>query len=248
MAVPTLTAGVLRVRARFVNWYLVEEAGRVAAVDAGLPPSWKDLHEALARLGRRPQDLVAVVLTHEHVDHLGFAERARRELGATVYIHDLDAGLARHRFRAHPSERTPLPYLWRPATLRAVGAMLAAGAILAKPVHGLRTYRDGDVLDEVPGRPRVVFTPGHTRGHSSLHLPNRDVLITGDALVTEDPYTGRRGPRIVARAATWDSGLALRSLDRIAETGARTLLPGHGEPWTGDPAEAVGLAREAGVA
>ena len=32
-----------------------------------------------------------------------------------------------------------------------------------------------------PGRPRVVFTPGHTYGHCALHLPDRDVLLTGDA-------------------------------------------------------------------
>ena len=45
-----------------------------------------------------------------------------------------------------------------------------------------------------------------------------------------DPYTGRRGPRIVARAATADAerNLAGRAL---AETGAR-VLTGHGEPWT----------------
>jgi glyoxylase-like metal-dependent hydrolase (beta-lactamase superfamily II) len=75
-----------------------------------------------------------------------------------------------------------------------------------------------------------------------------DVLFTGDALVTRDPYTGSTGPRLTALAATTDVAQARASLDRIAATGANTLLPGHGEPWTGGAEEAARLAREAGAA
>jgi glyoxylase-like metal-dependent hydrolase (beta-lactamase superfamily II) len=91
-----------------------------------------------------------------------------------------------------------------------------------------------------------VFSPGHTYGHCALHLPDRDVLLVGDALVTLDPYTGRTGPRIVAGAATADSDLALRSLDALAGTGARLVLPGHGEPWRDGAPRAAELARAAG--
>jgi glyoxylase-like metal-dependent hydrolase (beta-lactamase superfamily II) len=72
-------------------------------------------------------------------------------------------------------------------------------------------------------------------------------VISGDALVTLDPYTGHRGPQIVAGAATADSEQALRSLDRLAATGAGTVLPGHGEPWTAGVGTAVELARERGA-
>ena len=92
-----------------------------------------------------------------------------------------------------------------------------------------------------------MFTPGHTLGHVALHLPDRDVVITGDALVTHDPYTDTRGPRIVARGATADSERALASLERLSGTGVGTLLPGHGEPWTGGAERAVQEARQAGV-
>jgi glyoxylase-like metal-dependent hydrolase (beta-lactamase superfamily II) len=93
----------------------------------------------------------------------------------------------------------------------------------------------------------VIPSQGHTYGHVSLHLPDRDVLIAGDALVTLDPYTGRRGPRLVARAATADSSRALAALDALEATDARLVLPGHGEPYMG-VAGAVALAREAGSA
>jgi glyoxylase-like metal-dependent hydrolase (beta-lactamase superfamily II) len=109
----------------------------------------------------------------------------------------------------------------------------------------VKRYANGTL--PVPGTPRVVFTPGHTLGHCALHLPDRDVVIAGDAVVTLDPYTGRTGPRIVVRAATADSERNLESLDALAATGARTVLVGHGEPWTGGARAIVDQARAAGV-
>ena len=73
-------------------------------------------------------------------------------------------------------------------------------------------------------------------------------MIAGDAIVTLDPYTARTGPRLVARAATVDSDRNLRTLDALHDTAARTVLVGHGEPWTGGIESAVVLARQAGAA
>ncbi len=66
--------------------------------------------------------------------------------------------------------------------------------------------------------------------------------------MTLDPYTAKRGPRLVARAATADVGMNLASLDRIATTGAQIVLPGHGEPFRSGAVAAVRMAREAGAA
>ncbi|MDP8910913.1 MAG: MBL fold metallo-hydrolase, partial [Actinomycetota bacterium] len=67
-------------------------------------------------------------------------------------------------------------------------------------------------------------------------------------IVMLDPYTGRRGPRLVAGAATADPERALSSLDAIVETGVSTVLTGHGEPWRQGAAAAVEQARAAGIA
>ena len=102
-----------------------------------------------------------------------------------------------------------------------------------KGVEEVTEYGDGDVLP-VPGRPRAHRHARATRpGHTALHLPERETVITGDALVTLDPYTTLTGPRLVAKAALADSAQNLATLDRIGETGASHLLPGHGEPWHG---------------
>jgi glyoxylase-like metal-dependent hydrolase (beta-lactamase superfamily II) len=237
--------GVHRVEDAHTNWYLIEDGERLTVVDAGVPRSWQSFLAALHELGRETSDVAAVVLTHAHFDHLGFAERARVELEVPVYVHENDVPLTRHpRQYAHEKPRTyyvatqreALPYLFGFAVSR---------ALFPVPVRAVTRFENG--ILPVPGSPRVVFTPGHTLGHCALHLPDRDVVIAGDAVVTLDPYTGRTGPRIIARAATADSERNLRSLDALAATGAGTVLVGHGPPWTGGAQAIVDQARAAGV-
>lgn len=237
-------AGIHMITDSYVNWYLIEEGQSLTIVDAGMPTSWQLLHDAVGMLGRTVRDLKALVLTHAHFDHVGFAERARRELGLPVLCHKDEVSLTRHPLR-YKHERSRLMYMFRPASMPIIASFVRHGMFNVEPIRSVRTYRDGQVLD-VPGSPRVVFTPGHTVGHCSLHLPDRDTVIAGDAIVTLDPYTGRTGPHIVARAATANSQMALDSLDRLARTSAKVVLSGHGEPWTSGVGSAVEQARRAG--
>src|SRR4051812_43418559 len=239
--------GIHRVEDDNTNWYLVEEDGGVCVVDAGVPSSWDSLHEALDRIGRGPEDVAAVVLTHAHFDHVGFAERARRELEVPVYVHENDAPLTRHPWRYDFERNRELYFLTQVQALPIVATLLRHRAFWPSPVSRITRYHDGDTLP-VPGRPVVVATPGHTLGHCALHVPDRDTVLAGDAVVMLDPYTARRGPRLVARAATADSERNLASLDALAATGARVVLTGHGEPWTAGAEEIVRAARVAGAA
>jgi len=123
------------------------------------------------------------------------------------------------------AERARSHYLAsQPRVLPYVMGFARTRALFPPPLRSVRRYAHG-VLP-VPGSPRVVFTPGHTLGHCALHFPDRDVVIAGDAVVTLDPYTGRTGPRIIARAATADSERDLRSLDAVAAPAAGIVLVG----------------------
>jgi glyoxylase-like metal-dependent hydrolase (beta-lactamase superfamily II) len=237
--------GIHRVEDAYTNWYIVEDDAGLTIVDAGVPTSWDSFTDALASLGRRRDDVRALVLTHGHFDHIGFAERARRELGIPVHVHENDVPLTRHPLQ-YGHERARLHYFaTQVKALPIIASLLYNRAFWPQPIAAVERFANGSL--DVPGSPRVLFTPGHTLGHCALHFPERDAVIAGDALVTLDPYTGERGPRLVARAATADSERNLAALDAIAATGATTLLTGHGDPWTGGAGEAVRLAREAGV-
>ncbi|MDP8908959.1 MAG: MBL fold metallo-hydrolase [Chloroflexota bacterium] len=237
-------SGIHRIDEASTNWFLIEEGGRLTVVDTGFPRSWNTLRQALHELGRSPGDIDAVVLTHAHFDHMGFAERARSELGVPVWAHEKEVPLTEHPWR-YDHESSRLRYVRYPGFLKVFTAMGARGALWVKGTKEIRTYTDGQQLD-VPGRPRVIFTPGHTQGHCSLHFADRGAIIAGDAFVTVNPYTGSRGPQIVAGAATADSAQALASLDALTGLSATTTFVGHGEPWTLDVALAVEQARAAG--
>jgi glyoxylase-like metal-dependent hydrolase (beta-lactamase superfamily II) len=93
----------------------------------------------------------------------------------------------------------------------------------------------------------VVTLPGHTPGSVGYLFADRGLLFTGDALVTYDGITGHHGPTIPSRAFTHDSRAALASLTTLDTIDATLLLPGHGEPYAGTPADAAAQARNAGL-
>jgi glyoxylase-like metal-dependent hydrolase (beta-lactamase superfamily II) len=113
------------------------------------------------------------------------------------------------------------------------------------PIHEVSTFGDEEIVD-VPGRPRVVHVPGHTDGSCAILLERQHTLITGDALATRNPLTGRTGPQVGPDGLNHDSAQALRSLDSLAALPVDLVLPGHGDPWTHGIAEAVRLAKAAG--
>lgn len=222
-----------------VNWYLVQTSEGPVAVDAGFPTAWEQIEPHV-------HDLVAILLTHGHIDHCGFAPKAQKEAGVPVYVPHGDEPIVRSPLPMAKSEGSPLKYVVKESATRELYLKaLKAGGIRGQTLKQFEVYRAGDTL---PGGFRAIATPGHTDGHMALHLPERDAVFVGDAIVTRDPYTDLEGPRLVARAATKDVGQNLASLDGIAATGATHVLTGHGEPWSGGAAAAVEQARANGAA
>ncbi len=239
---PRIADGIHRLGDGLVNAYLLEEAGSVTIVDAGAPAYWGALPAELAAMGRSLEDVRAVVLTHAHTDHIGFAERIRRERQVPVSVHEADATLARGERKDGDRD---------PDRLR-IGSMLAFvwfgvrhGLLRVPPIREVSTFGDGATLD-VPGAPRVIALPGHSPGSAALHVPSRSALFIGDGLATLAVTSGAVGPRIAPFSS--DRAQALASLSRLDGVEAGLLLPGHGQPWTGGVAEAVRLARAADAA
>ena len=236
-----LAPSLHRLGEEIVSCYLVEEAGEVTIIDAGVPAYYVGLTAELAAMGRTVEDVRALVLTHGHDDHIGFAERLRAEHDVPVSIHALDAALARGEV-GNPSAGMGERKLG--SLLRYLLWLARRGAMRVKSLTEVGTFDPGTTLD-VPGGLRVIHMPGHTPGSVAFHAPAHDALFVGDALVTDAVITERRGPQICPFAADPDEALA--SLANIEPLEARWLLPGHGSPWTGGVAAAVAAARDVGI-
>ena len=237
-----IVPGVHRLGSSTVNWYLVEQDGRFTAVDAGMPGFKRNLGADLASVGASVGDVEALILTHSDGDHIGLANELH-EAGAKVLINSSDAATLR-KPGAKGGDAAPvniLPELWRPSFWWfIVRLMRSAGKI--RGIEPSETFEAGGIL-EVPGRPKVIPTPGHTPGHCAFHFESHGALFVGDAMCSLNPITGKRGPQLMPKAMNVSTAEALQALDGLEPANAQAVLFGHGDPWRGGVAEAVNLAR-----
>lgn len=245
MAPDVLEVGsrVYFVEASNTNFVLIVDGDAVTVFDSGYPKD-RDLVETSVReIGRSMSDVTAMLLTHAHVDHIGSAERLRRDFGVPVHCHTDEAAQARGEIEQRISEQDILIRLWRPGVLMFLLNVVAKGGLNPTHLTEVTTFSDGAQLD-VPGQPVAVHTPGHTSGHVGFHLPDRGVLISGDALITVDVWDrSDRGPQAIRAPFNHDHNQAVDSLQRFEDLEAQAVIPGHGRPFRGSPARAVQEAR-----
>jgi glyoxylase-like metal-dependent hydrolase (beta-lactamase superfamily II) len=222
------------------NWIILTEGDAVTLVDTGYPGDRERLLASLAAVGRRPEDLTAILITHGHADHLGSAEYLRATYGVPVLTHEREVPHLRREFLQQVTPGQVAANAWRPGVLPWALRVLRSGGMA--DVRVAEPQALPEPLD-VPGRPVPVPTPGHTSGHCAYYLPDAGVLITGDALVTAHPTSRARGPQLLNAYFQHDLAEALSSLDRLADVDADVLLPGHGPAHEGYAAEAVDHAR-----
>lgn len=219
-----LAPSLHRVGSDIVAIYLVSDERGVTMIDAGLSGQWKDLMRELTTMGKTVADIRGVILTHGDSDHIGVAERLRREHAVPIFVHGADAARARGEETAHPK--------WGKIKVGALARFLAyalrKGGMRTTYLGEVLPVSDGDVLD-LPGDPQIVGLPGHSPGSIGVYVPVVDAIFVGDALTTRHVLTGARGPQ--PAPFTDDPGLAEKSLTTLAAVPARWVLVGHGTPW-----------------
>jgi glyoxylase-like metal-dependent hydrolase (beta-lactamase superfamily II) len=235
--------GVHRFDASGANVYVIVTDQGLTVVDAGLPGWWGPFSTWLHRSGRTPHEIVALLITHHHADHIGFADRAQTH-GADLRIHEDDVEQVQ---RSGPGSLPPRfsRNLWRPQLIVRMMDWARRGVTRTPALSDVRACSDGEKLD-APGNPRVIHMPGHTPGSAAYAFDDNGVVCTGDALLTRDLATGRKGIGVSPTGTNDDDAQALASLDRLEGVDA-ILLPGHGEPYLHGVTSALHAARAIGA-
>jgi glyoxylase-like metal-dependent hydrolase (beta-lactamase superfamily II) len=212
--------GVYQLALGGVNVFFVEDdVAGLWLIDAGTEPGAERIGGGIRALGRAPEELRGVVITHLHGDHVGGLAAVREHTGAAVWMGAEDAALVREGRWGRALE--PGPGLLRTVIVRAMGDRLLR---VRTPIAVEHDVRDGD---ELPFGATALHTPGHTAGHLALLLPRAGgVLFTGDAATNFG--------RLSVGPVYEDVDEGLRSLRRLAELRFETALFSHGRPLTPD--------------
>jgi glyoxylase-like metal-dependent hydrolase (beta-lactamase superfamily II) len=222
-----------------VNCYLIED-DPLTLVDTG-PNSGKSLDELehqLSDLGHSIADIELVVLTHQHIDHLGLVEIIAGRSGADVAAIDVVVPFVENfgddieeddRFAASLMLRHGIPEDVVVA-LRSVSRSFRAWGAKAKvnrPLH------DGEELKLRDRSLEVQHRPGHSPSDTVFWDADRGILICADHLIahiSSNPLISR--PLDGSEERPHALMIYIESLRKTRELPARILLPGHGEPIT----------------
>ncbi|HEY7621200.1 MAG TPA: MBL fold metallo-hydrolase [Solirubrobacteraceae bacterium] len=221
-----------------VNCYLVDD-DPLTLVDTGpnSATSLTVLEATLAEHGRRVEDLGRIVITHQHIDHIGLVAILADRSGAEVCALDrLAPWLARYSEAMEGDDAFAEAIMLRhgiPAdiciALRAVTRSYRAWGAEATVTTPLA---DGATLPFAGRAWRVLHRPGHSPSDTVFLDEASGELIGGDHLIKHissnpliaRPLDGSSAARPKALVAYLASLRATRELD------ARVVLPGHGEP------------------
>jgi glyoxylase-like metal-dependent hydrolase (beta-lactamase superfamily II) len=223
-----------------VNTYLIEDSP-LTLVDSG-PNSAKALDElerALAARGHAVEDLELLVVTHQHIDHLGLLDVLARRSGAEVAALDVLAPyVERYGEDAERDDEFAEALMLRHGipsdvvyALRSVSRAFRAWGSSATVT---RRLRDGERLSLADRQLEVLHRPGHSPTDTVFWDAERRILIAADHLlrhISSNPLISRP-PGAGADPDHRPQALVtyLASLAATRELPVALVLPGHGDP------------------
>jgi glyoxylase-like metal-dependent hydrolase (beta-lactamase superfamily II) len=226
-----------------VNCYLIEDEP-LTLVDTG-PNSGKSLdalETLLAAHGRRIEELELIVLTHQHMDHLGLVEILARRSGARVAAwHELAPYLRHFTAAAATDDAFAMTVMRRHGVPESLATALSVGTAAYRafgssgevdlPLH------DGSVLEFAGRSLTALHRPGHSPSDVILHDPQRRMVIGGDHLlsrISSNPLVSRPlggdASGVGERPHALETYIASLRATRALDVGL--VLGGHGPPVT----------------
>ena len=192
---------------RFVYSYIL--LGRkICLIDTGVSGTSAQLESYLRDLGRSPEEVSVVLLTHAHPDHIGGCLALRKNSPAS--------------FGAHAAEKGWIEDVERQYRERPIFNFFD---LVAGPVRVDRVLKGGDVVEWDHGKTlRVLETPGHSSGSLSFFLEEEGALFSGDVVPVSDSLPIYVNPKECIES--------IKKLQSVP--GVKYLLSSWHDPLTGD--------------
>jgi glyoxylase-like metal-dependent hydrolase (beta-lactamase superfamily II) len=222
-----------------VNVYLIEDEP-LTLVDAGpnSGTSFDELQRGIAGLGHQLEDIELVILTHQHIDHLGLVSLVAAHSGAAVAAIDVAVPFVEN-FSAEAqadddfARSTMLRHGIPEDVVSALSSVSQAFRAWGSRADVTRVLHDGEEMSFCDRTLRVHHRPGHSPTDTVFHDRERRILIAADhllghissnPLITRPPEGSSERPQ--ALVTYLDSLRATREMD------VELVLPGHGDPVT----------------
>ncbi len=210
--------------------YAIEDSDGLTLIDAGIASSVKRIVRELKTIGRAPTDIVRIIVTHAHIDHIGGLPRLQELSGAKVLCSRVEAPFVEGK--SYP----PLP---KRKDIKGISKLLPMKPWKSSGTPVAETVSSWETLPMVMGGLVVIDTPGHSPGAISLWQPEWKVLFCGDVLMNTPKL------RLPIAAFTSDMRENIRSVQRLAELGPSLVCFGHGQPLLVDATQKLrAFARE----
>jgi glyoxylase-like metal-dependent hydrolase (beta-lactamase superfamily II) len=222
-----------------VNVYLIDD-DPLTLVDAGpnSGTSFDELQRGIAGLGHQLEDIELVILTHQHIDHLGLVSLVAAHSGAEVAAIDVAVPFVENfSVEAEADDdfarETMLRHGIPEDVVSALSSVSRAFRAWGARAEVTRVLPDGEEMGFRDRTLRVHHRPGHSPTDTVFHDPERRILIAADhllghissnPLITRPPEGSSERPQALVTY--------LDSLRATREMAVELVLPGHGDPVT----------------
>jgi len=193
---------------RYVFSFLIPTMTSLLLIDAGVYGSEQRIFGEIRVLGRKPEEIRLLILTHSHPDHIGEAMAIQEATGCSIAAHPAEQQWTEDT-RCQERER-PVPGFQE---------------LVGGPIRVSRLIGDGDSITLGDGRSlEVIHIPGHSSGSISLLLSPEMILFPGDAIPVPGDFPIYDDPNA-----------SIRSLERLMIIERITyLLSSWAEPKGGE--------------
>jgi glyoxylase-like metal-dependent hydrolase (beta-lactamase superfamily II) len=209
---------IYQITIRYANIFLIVEEN-LTLVDTGFLGSTTSIIDFIHRLGRSPEEIKLIILTHNHLDHIGGLEELLKHTKAKVVAPEADIVIR--------GDTLPYPaggYLGK--ILKSdVMAPVKKRFLLEEERVDIK-LKGGEVLPVLGGL-LVIPVPGHTPGSIGLYASGKKVFFVGDALNKRQSRL-----RLPLKTATSNSEQIIASIRQMVELDFNILCFGHGKPMT----------------